>query len=316
MTHVPVMLQEAMDLLGSGRAPQRVVDATLGLGGYTEGLLMRWEAARVLAIDQDRDALVQAQQRLAPFGDRATFQQGNFRQIDAWVRAWGVSEVDGVVFDLGVSNMQISEPDRGFSFQEDGPLDMRMDPGSGAETAAELLKRLSFGDLARLFREYGEEPHAGIMARLLVRARERGDALERTGDVVRLLREGLPAPLQRKMGTHPARRIFQALRLKVNDELGALAGALEVLPSLLAVGGTVVVVSYHSLEDRIVKRRFLAWKDAGCGEILTKKPLTPSETEVEQNYKARSAKMRAFRFLPSRLLLREEDGRGAFPPRR
>ena len=303
--HVPVMLQEALDLLAAECPPRRLVDATLGLGGYSEALLERWERVLVLGIDQDGVALAHARQRLAPFGDRMTLRQGNFRHLDEWIRAWGCAEVDGIVFDLGVSNMQLSEPDRGFSFQEDGPLDMRMDPLSETDTAAELVKRLSFGELARIFREYGEEPHAGAMARLLVRARERGESLERTGDVVRVLREGLPAPLQRKMGTHPARRIFQALRLKVNDELGALEAVLEVLPTVLSPGGSVVVVSYHSLEDRIIKRRFLSWKNAGLGDILTRKPLVPSEAEVERNYKARSAKMRGFRVAPSqRVLLR------------
>ncbi|HOU33374.1 MAG TPA: 16S rRNA (cytosine(1402)-N(4))-methyltransferase RsmH [Synergistaceae bacterium] len=295
ISHVPVMLQEVMDLLSSGILPRRLVDATVGLGGYSEAFLRRWDDVAILGLDQDGDALDRARARLASFGSRMTFRQGNFSRIDEWINAWGCREVDGAVFDLGVSNMQLSEGDRGFSFQMDGPLDMRMDPRSGAETAADLLRKTSFAELARIFREYGEESRAGVMTHLLIKARDQGVPLDRTGDVVRVLREGLPAPLQRKLGTHPARKIFQALRIKINDELGSLERALGALPELISSGGTVVVVSYHSLEDRMVKRRFLEWKQAGRGKILTRKPLVPSEAEVESNYKARSAKARGFR---------------------
>lgn len=297
ITHVPVMLQEVLETLDIAEAPHWIVDATLGLGGYSEALLRRFPHARILGIDQDSHALMHAQERLAPFGDRSKILSGNFRHLERIVHEAGLERVDGVVFDLGVSNLQLAVPERGFSFQEDGPLDMRMDPTSSGQTAADLLRQGTFSELARLFREFGEEPHAGSMARLIVRARDRGEPLSRTGDVVRVLREGLPAPLQRKMGTHPARRIFQALRLAVNDELGALISALDAVPAVLGPGGIAVVVSYHSLEDRIVKHRFLAWKEQALGTILTRKPQIPDDAEIERNYKARSAKLRAFRML-------------------
>ena len=198
---------------------------------------------------------------------------------------------------IRVSNMQLTEPERGFSFQHDGPLDMRMDPQGDAPTAAEVLAFQSAEALARIFWEYGGERYSRRIAARIESERRKGRQIETTGQLVALIRELLPAPVQRKMGIHPARRVFQALRIFVNDELGELESMLSALPGLAAKGCVVVIVSYHSLEDRIVKHRFRAWeKEEGRGTVLTRRPVLPGEEETERNFKARSAKLRAFSF--------------------
>jgi 16S rRNA (cytosine1402-N4)-methyltransferase len=197
--------------------------------------------------------------------------------------------------DLGVSNLQISLPERGFSFQEPGPLDMRMSPEDG-ESARELLARLDEQGMADLFRLYGEEPHARRIARGIVAFRERYGEIGTTEVLVEAIRASLPAALQRNGRGHPARRVFQALRIVVNDELGALREALEVLPGVCGPSGRAVIISYHSLEDRAVKRTFREYEADGLGRSIPRRAIVPDPTEIEANRKARSAKMRVFRF--------------------
>lgn len=296
MEHEPVLLEEMLSFLGEagvrGEAP-RFLDGTLGLGGYSEAMLRAFPGASVLGIDRDGEALSLAVRRLEPFGDRFRAERANFGALE---RVLSGERFDGAVFDLGVSNLQLSEGERGFSFQREGPLDMRMDPDGDAPTAAEVLARLDAPELTRLFWEYGEERQARRIAQGIEAHRRIGD-LVTTGDLVALIREVLPAPVQRRMGGHPARRVFQALRIYVNDELGELQSMLSQLPGAMKEDGVAVVVSYHSLEDRLVKHRFRAWeKEEGLGRVLTRHPVQPGDEERERNYKSRSAKLRAFRF--------------------
>ena len=297
-THEPVLLSEVLSFLSEAsgsRGALRIVDGTLGLGGYSEAILRAFPDGRVWGVDRDPDALRLAQERLAAFAPRFCSVHANFGDIAGALG--GEAPFDAFVFDLGVSNLQLTEAARGFSFQQDGPLDMRMDPDGGAPSAAEVLNGLSADELARIFWEYGDERHSRRIAAGVIQRRARGLRLETTGELVALIREVLPAPVQRKMGTHPARRVFQALRIFVNDELSAIESMLEALPALAGEGCVAVVVSYHSLEDRIVKHRFRSWeREEGLGRALTRHPLLPQEEERERNYRSRSAKLRAFRF--------------------
>ena len=296
--HEPVLLEEVLGFLReglAGREAPRILDGTVGLGGYAEAMLRAFPGGTVLGIDRDPQALSLAEERLSPFGRRFRAEHANFGAVGELLKARG--PFDAIVFDLGVSNLQISEAERGFSFQRDGPLDMRMDPGSGAPTAADILAHADKRELARIFWEYGEERYARQIASRVELHRRRGGRLERTGDLTALIRGLLPEPVQRRMGGHPARRVFQALRIFVNDELGELESMLSGLPGLAAEGCLAAVVSYHSLEDRIVKHRFRAWeKEEGRGRVLTRRPILPGEAERDRNYKSRSAKLRAFRF--------------------
>ncbi|WP_233572520.1 16S rRNA (cytosine(1402)-N(4))-methyltransferase RsmH [Fretibacterium sp. OH1220_COT-178] len=298
MTHEPVLLAEVLEFLRTslhGIAEPRIVDGTLGLGGYSESILEGLPGARVLGVDRDPMAIALSERRLERFASRFRAVHGGFGGIGALVRE--DAPFDALVFDLGVSNMQLSEAERGFSFQHDGPLDMRMDPHGDAPTAAEVLEEKSAEELARIFWEYGGERYSRRIASRIESERRRGRRLATTGDLVALIRGLLPAPVQRKMGIHPARRVFQALRIFVNDELAELESMLESLPGLAAEGCVVVIVSYHSLEDRIVKHRFRAWeKEEKRGKVLTRHPILPQEEETARNFKARSAKLRVFVF--------------------
>ena len=250
-----------------------------------------------MGIDQDEDALSRASERLKAYGDRFAPVQGNFRDILALAGKENFLPSDILFFDLGVSNLQLTCPERGFSYQHDGPLDMRMNISQTEElTAFDVFNTFELKELARIFSEYGEERHAYKFAKILVSARENQGPLQTTGDVIDVLRKGLSPSFMRKLGRHPGRKIFQAVRIFVNDELGALQKALEEVPEVLFPGGTLFVVSYHSLEDRIVKHVMREWKYAKKGVPLFKKPLQPTNEEVEENYKSRSAKLRAFRF--------------------
>lgn len=288
--HVPVLLGEVLALLGP-RSGATFVDATLGGGGYTEALL---EASapdgRVVAFDRDRAALLAAENKLAALASRLTLVWGSFAELDRRLGELGLGEVDGVVADLGLSSLQLDEADRGFAFSNEGPLDMRFDRSRG-RTAAELVNTLDEAALADLLYELGEERRSRAIARRIVERRP----ILTTGE----LRKAVVSVLGPKRGrVDPATRTFQALRIAVNDELAALAALLEKAPARLAPGGRLVVVSYHSLEDREVK---LAFRELGRrGEaaaprfrVLTKKPLVPGEDEVRRNPRARSAKLRA-----------------------
>ncbi len=295
--HVPVMVNEVLEALMPWEEVRITVDATLGLGGHTGFILNKCTGAYVIGFDQDPYARKIAQDNLSRFSERFEIEADNFRHIEKLKERPGWAGASAVLFDLGVSNMQITESDRGFSFQEDGPLDMRMDAAEETNsklTAKEILDFWSIKELTEVFRKYGEEQYAYQIARGIVRNREAGGSISTTGDLVELIRKILPAPVQRKMGGHPARKIFQALRIAVNDEMNALEEALDGSLKILSPGGKIITISYHSLEDRIVKTRFRKWQEEGLGQARPRKAITPSGTEIESNHKSRSAKLRIF----------------------
>jgi 16S rRNA (cytosine1402-N4)-methyltransferase len=273
--HVPVLLDRVVALLQPALDHERavLVDATLGLGGHSEALLTRCGLAHVIGIDRDLEALRRAEERLAPFGDRFTGVHATYDAIPEVLGRFGLEHADGVLFDLGVSSMQLDVADRGFAYREDAPLDMRMDPTSGP-TAADVLNTYPQRDLTRLLREYGEERFAPRIAAAIVRERSRAP-FTRSARLVELLYDQIPAPA-RRTGGHPAKRTFQALRIEVNDELGVLRRAIPAAIDSLAVGGRVVVESYHSLEDRLVKRAFA---DATKVDVPPDLPFVPVDRE-------------------------------------
>ena len=272
--HVPVMVEEVVRLLG-GR--DVVLDMTLGAGGHAEALLGSG-VGRLIGVDRDPDAIRLATERLARFGERFTAVRTRFSDVPAEDR------VDGVLYDLGVSSMQLDRGDRGFAYRAGGPLDMRME--REGESAMDLVNTADETELARILFEYGEERRSRRVAAAIVRARARAP-ITTTDELARIVASALGA---RRGGPHPARRTFQALRIAVNRELEELAASLPRAAGVLAPGGRVVAISYHSLEDRILKR-FL--NDAPDLDVLTKKPLRPSAAEAARNPRARSAKLRA-----------------------
>jgi 16S rRNA (cytosine1402-N4)-methyltransferase len=285
--HLPVLLAGVLE----GLAPRpggRYIDGTLGGGGHAAALL---EASRpdgrLLGIDADQDALIASRARLEPFGKRAQIVHGNFRTIGAIAEAHGLVRVDGVLLDLGVSSHQLDSPSRGFSFQGDAPLDMRLDQSEGP-TAADLIQELPEGELADLIFRYGEERGSRRVARFIGEARRRG-RITSTGELAAVVARALGG---RHGRIHPATRTFQALRIAVNDELGSLEAALPQAVGLLAPGGRLAVISFHSLEDRIVKLFFRAEAAQGRLQILTKKPIEATEEEARSNPRSRSAKLR------------------------
>jgi 16S rRNA (cytosine1402-N4)-methyltransferase len=308
--HQPVLVAETLDLLAPERRPGGwFVDATVGLGGHAEALLTRAPEARLLGLDRDPQALERAAERLLPFGGRVRLAHANFFELAAAVERAGLGAVSGVLADLGVSSLQLDTAERGFSFRFDGPLDMRM--GLADVTAADLVNQSSEEELGTIFREYGEEMQARRIARAIVRARVESP-LTTTGQLKRLIDRakgggGRPGPYGRREGrVDPATRVFQALRIAVNQELAGLEGFLEQAVRLLEDDGRLVVISYHSLEDRIVKNtlRDLARGDVDqitgrphaesqLIEVLTRKPVRPSEEEVAFNPRSRSARLRA-----------------------
>ena len=281
LPHEPVMADEVVDLLltdGSGRG-KTVLDMTLGAGGHASALLDRG-VDRVIGIDRDEAALDIARRRLAGYGHRFLAEHRRFSQVG---EAGAMGPLHGVLFDLGVSSMQLDEPARGFGYRADGPLDMRM--GEGDVTAADLVNDLPERELADLLFELGDERRSRRIARAIVRARDRA-RIGTTGELAGIV---VSAVGRRPGGPHPARRTFQALRIAVNRELEELAASLPRAVGLLEPGGRVVVISYHSLEDGIVKRAF---REDERLRILTKKPLRPTEQEVARNPRARSARLR------------------------
>ena len=269
-----------------------VIDGTVGMGGHAEALLTGSGAAvRLLGLDADPAALQQAGARLASFGERVRLVHASFADLAAVAAEHGVDDAQGVLLDLGVSSWQLESSGRGFSFQGTEPLDMRLDPTRG-ETAADLLNRLPEAELSRLLHEYGEERHARRIARVIVRRRP----LATTGDLVAAVRAAVPrGAWPRRL--HVATRTFQAVRMAVNDEPGALRRALAAAPGLLARGGRLAVIAFHSGEDRIVKRTFRSLEAAGFA-ALEPSPLEPGDDEVRANPRARSAKLRVLERLP------------------
>ncbi|MBV8855503.1 MAG: 16S rRNA (cytosine(1402)-N(4))-methyltransferase RsmH [Acidobacteria bacterium] len=303
--HRPVLLFEAVELLDPARGGL-FVDATLGLGGHSEAILEASPDTRVLGIDRDREAIRLASERLARFGTRFRAAHSNFRDIKRVLAEAGETEASGVLADLGVSSLQFDTPERGFSFRHDAPLDMRMDASGGEETAAELLERLPEEEIARVIYEYGEERKSRRIARWIVERRERGESVRTTGELAALVARAVG--YKRGDRVHPATRTFQALRIAVNGELDGLDEFVETAVDLLQARGRLAVISFHSLEDRVVKRalrRLSGHCECGrrvpvcaCGarravEVLTRRPVVPSEQELEENPRARSAKLRA-----------------------
>jgi len=286
--HEPVLADEVTFLLRPRRGGW-VVDGTIGMGGHAERIL---EAAggdtRLLGIDRDPEALARAARRLGRFGGRVVLSHGSFRQLGALATEAGVDRAVAVLLDLGLSSYQLDESGRGFSFQGEEPLDMRFDPTEGL-TAAELLGRLPAEEITRLLDEYGEERHARRIARALVEQRRRAP-VRTAADLVSVVKRAVPRAAWSKR-THVATRTFQALRMAVNDEPGALAEALPQAVSLLEDGGRLGVISFHSGEDRVVKRAFRSLRGGGCVE-LEPSPVTPGREETSENPRARSAKLR------------------------
>lgn len=303
MSHVPVLLEETLE--GLALQPAGVyLDATVGAGGHAQAIAERLVGGRLIGLDRDPQTLEATRRRLAPLEDKVCLRVANFVYLKRELQAEGVAALEGALFDLGVSSMQLGQAGRGFSFLTDGPLDMRMGPDA-AQTAADLLNSITACELAKLIRDYGEERFAQRIAAAIVSYREHHGCLSHTVELARIIEAALPAPARRKASVHPATRTFQAIRIAVNDELNAILPALEDAFELLKPGGRLVVIAFHSLEDRLVKRFFKA-KAQGCTCppklpqcVCGKTPqakcfplIRPSKDEVAHNPRARSARLR------------------------
>jgi len=321
--HVPVLLDRVVALLAPALDHDGavLVDCTLGLGGHSEAVLERCPEARVIGIDRDPQALAMSRERLAPFGDRFTGVQAVYDEIADVIADQGLTEVAGVLFDLGVSSMQLDLPERGFAYAVDAPLDMRM--GSTGPTAADVLNTYSAADLTRILREYGEEKMARRIADAVVREREK-EPFTSSARLVALLYDAIPAPA-RRTGGHPAKRTFQALRMEVNDELRVLQRAMPAAVEAIGVGGRVVVESYHSLEDRLVKRTFAAVTRLDVPDdlpfvpegaepsyrLVTRGAEQATPAEVEENPRAASVRLRAIERIRENTRPSRSSGKGA-----
>lgn len=304
--HVPVLLERVLELLAPaiGEPGAVVVDATLGLGGHSEAMLRAHGGLRLVGLDRDREALRLSAERLAPFAGRTELVHAVYDELPEVLARLGIDEIDGILFDLGVSSMQLDLSERGFSYANDAPLDMRMDPSTGF-TAADVVNSYPVPQLARVLRDYGEERFALRIAQAIARRRAEGP-LDSTAELAELVRTAIPAAT-RRTGGHPAKRTFQALRIEVNAELRAVTGAIPAALSSLRVGGRIVVLSYQSLEDRIVKRAFAALAtdrtpsglpvqldEAGPEIRLLSRGSEPaSDDEIAANPRAASVRLRA-----------------------
>ena len=303
MRHESVLLQECVRYLDIDPAGT-YVDGTLGMGGHAEAVLEKLTDGRLIGIDRDDRALAFAGERLARFGDRATLVKGNFGDLDRILDGLGVGQVNGMLFDLGVSSPQLDDKDRGFSYMQDAPLDMRMDE-TAPLTARDVLNTYSEAELRSIFWRYGEERYAGRIAAAVTAAREQGP-IETTGQFVDIIRATMPAAALREK-QHPAKRCFQAVRIAVNDELGQLERMLDQAPDRLVTGGRLCVISFHSLEDRLVKEAIRKRENGctcppdfpvcTCGFVktlrsVTRKPVIPDGEELARNPRARSARLR------------------------
>lgn len=304
--HRPVMLERTIELLRPAIEDKKatVVDCTLGLGGHTEALLSQFPELTVVGIDRDDAALELASERLKDFGSRFVPAAAIYDELEEVLAMLEIPSVEGVLMDLGVSSMQLDQPERGFSYAQDAPLDMRMNQGSG-KTAADLLATLDHGQLARIFRDYGEERFASQVAREIVNSRE-ASPIKTSGDLNAILDRSIPQAPGKTSG-HPGKRVYQALRIAVNDELGILERAMPQAINALSVGGRLVVMSYHSLEDGIVKKALQAAATSTTPiempvelpgtspqlNILTKGVERATEIELHQNPRAQSARLRA-----------------------
>lgn len=301
--HVSVLLDECIENLAI--KPDGIyVDGTLGLGGHSYEIASRLTTGRLIGIDRDETAIARAGERLAPFAGKITLVHGNFSDTASILDALGIDAVDGMLFDLGVSSPQLDEAERGFSYMNDAPLDMRMDRSEGL-TAYDVVNDYSADRLNRIFWDYGEERYARRISAAIIAAREK-KPVETTFELVDIIKGALPAAALREK-QHPAKRCFQAIRIAVNDELGAISALMDTAPDKLKTGGRLCVISFHSLEDRIVKSGIAARENGctcpreapicTCGFIKTlksvcRKPILPGADEIERNPRARSAKLR------------------------
>ncbi len=301
--HVSVLLDECIENLAI--KPDGIyVDGTLGLGGHSYEIASRLTTGRLIGIDRDETAIARAGERLAPFAGKITLVHGNFSDTASILDDLGIDAVDGMLFDLGVSSPQLDEAERGFSYMNDAPLDMRMDRSEGL-TAYDVVNDYSADRLNRIFWDYGEERYARRISAAIIAAREK-KPVETTFELVDIIKGALPAAALREK-QHPAKRYFQAIRIAVNDELGAISALMDTAPDKLKLGGRLCVISFHSLEDRIVKSGIAARENGctcpreapicTCGFIKTlksvcRKPILPGADEIERNPRARSAKLR------------------------
>ncbi len=290
-THVPVMRDRVVALLAPAlREPGSVfVDATLGLGGHSAAVLSEVPTCRLVGLDRDTAALEIARERLAPWSDRITLVHAVYDRMPEVLQSLGIAEVQGILFDLGVSSMQLDEADRGFAYAQDAPLDMRMDRTTGS-TAADVLNTYSVEDLTRILRAYGEERYARRIAERIVAERQIAP-WDTSARLVEVVRASIPAAV-RATGGHPAKRTFQALRIEVNDELGALDTLLRALPWCLRPGGRVAFLSFHSGEDRRVKKAFQAGEREGVYAAVADEVIRATPQERHDNPRSRPAKLR------------------------
>ncbi|AAM24855.1 16S rRNA (cytosine(1402)-N(4))-methyltransferase RsmH [Caldanaerobacter subterraneus] len=299
--HKSVLLKETIEHLNIN--PEGIyVDGTLGGGGHSEEILKRLTTGKLIAIDRDEEAILAAKERLKDYKN-VIYIKDNFKNIKEILRNLGIEKVDGILLDLGVSSYQLEEVERGFSYMKDAPLDMRMDKTSPF-SAYDVVNRYSEKELERVIREYGEEKWASRIAKFIVEERKKGD-IKTTSQLVEIIKKAIPASA-RRTGPHPAKRTFQAIRIEVNEELKDLDRALEDMVEVLRGKGRIAVITFHSLEDRIVKNTFKKLENpctcppglpCTCGKqpvikIITKKPILPSKEEVEENPRSRSAKLR------------------------
>ena len=304
--HKPIMLDEVIEYLDP-KPDGTYVDGTLGGAGHSFAIAGRLgPAGRLVGIDQDEDAIEAATMKLAPYEDRVTIVRSNYSEMPRVLRDLGIDKVNGILLDLGVSSWQLDQPDRGFTYREDAPLDMRMDRRQ-ERTAADIVNGYSESDLYHVIRDYGEDKFAKNIAKHIVQAREK-NPVETTGQLVEIIKAAIPGRVRAK-GGHPAKKTFQALRIELNQELTVLSDSLEDMVDLLEPGGRLCVITFHSLEDRIVKKIFRNCENpctcppefpvcvcgkVSKGRVITRKPLVPGEKEREENSRSKSAKLRVF----------------------
>lgn len=288
--HKSVLLNEAIQYL-SVKEGGIYLDCTLGAGGHAQEILKRLHGTgRLIGLDRDKEALLRVSEFLSPYSDQVTLVQQNFAEVQKVLQELKITGIDGVIFDLGVSSYQLLTAERGFSYNYDSFLDMRMNQDSDGLTAYELVNKLNEKELAKIIFQYGEEKWAKRIAQFIVKYRQKKD-IATTGELVEVIKAAIPAAARRK-GPHPAKRTFQALRIYINDELTAISKGISEVINFLKPGGRIVVISFHSLEDRLIKRFFLEKKGSAL-TVLTRKPVVPSLSEKENNPRARSAKLRA-----------------------
>lgn len=303
-SHIPVLLYECIN--GLMIRPDGIyLDGTAGGGGHSEEIAKRLKNGRLISLDQDPDAVETASRRLAPY-PQATVVHANFRDMEEVLRSLSIRQIDGVLLDLGVSSYQLDTAERGFSYREDAPLDMRMDRRN-TQTAADLVNGCDESELYRIIRDYGEEKFAKNIAKHIVKARQE-KPIETTGELTEIIKAAIPAKM-RATGGHPAKRTFQAIRIALNHELEVLDQSIDTMIQLLNPGGRLSIITFHSLEDRIVKNRFRENENpcicppdfpvcvcgrVSRGRVITRKPILPSEEELEENKRAKSAKLRVF----------------------